>query len=119
MLVFTFCWTLTQAIMVAIWFGVSFSVFLSLPPIILERILGKENVASSYGLLVFIRGISITVGPPLAGLIYDSTSDYDGSFFFAGGLFIMASVPICVVYISQRRSIITEDVWQNDNNFTK
>ena len=73
--------------MVAIWFGVSFSAFLSLPPIILEIILGKENVASSYGLLVFIRGISITVGPPLAGLIYDSTSDYDGSFFFAGGLF--------------------------------
>merc|ERR1712018_754288 len=67
MFIFTITWNLSESLAVAIWFGVSFSAFLSLPPVILERILGKHNVASAYGLLVFIRGVSISVGPPLAG----------------------------------------------------
>ena len=103
MFVFTLTWSLGEAIVVAIWFGVSFSAFLSLPPVILENILGKENVASAYGLLVFIRGISISIGPPLAGLIYDSTKCYNGSFFFAGSLFSLAGVPIFIVYILHKR----------------
>ena len=103
MFIFPMTWSLDEAIIVAIWFGVSFSAFLSLPPVILENILGKENVASAYGLLVFIRGISISVGPPLAGLIYDITKTYNGSFFFAGILFSLAGLPIFIIYILHKR----------------
>ena len=103
MFIFPMTWSLDEAIIVAVWFGVSFSAFLSLPPVILENILGKENVASAYGLLVFIRGISISVGPPLAGLIYDITKTYNGSFFFAGILFSLAGLPIIIIYILHKR----------------
>ena len=106
MFAFTLCWRHIESIIAATWFGISFSAFLSLPPVILERILGKDNVSSAYGVLVFIRGISISVGPPLAGFIYDSTKYYDGSFFFAGGLFIMAGLPIFIVYVFQRRRVL-------------
>ena len=99
MFVFTMTWNLLESLVVAIWFGISFSAFLSLPPIILENILGKENVPSAYGLLVFIRGISISIGPPLAGLIYDATNNYYGSFFFAGLLFATAGLPVLVIYL--------------------
>ena len=104
MFIFPMTWSLDEAIVVAIWFGISFSAFLSLPPVILENILGKENVSSAYGLLVFIRGISISVGPPLAGLIYDITNTYNGSFFFAGILFSISGLPIFFVYIFHKRS---------------
>jgi len=103
MFVFTLTWSLIESLVVAIWFGISFSAFLSLPPVILEIILGKDNVASAYGLLVFIRGISISIGPPLAGCIYDLTKTYNGSFYFAGGLFAMAGLPIIVVYFYHDR----------------
>ena len=103
MFIFPMTWSLDEAIVVAIWFGISFSAFLSLPPVILENILGKENVSSAYGLLVFIRGISISVGPPLAGLIYDITNTYNGSFFFAGILFSISGLPILFVYIFHKR----------------
>ena len=99
MFIFTITWNLLESLVVAIWFGISFSAFLSLPPIILENILGKENVPSAYGLLVFIRGISISIGPPLAGLIYDATNNYYGSFFFAGLLFATAGLPVLVIYL--------------------
>ena len=103
MFIFTLTWSLSESLVVAVWFGVSFSAFLSLPPVILEIILGKENVASAYGLLVFIRGVSITVGPPVAGFIYDITNTYDGSFFFAGVLFVMAGLPIFTAYVVRKR----------------
>jgi hypothetical protein len=103
MFVFTLTWSLIESLVVAVWFGISFSAFLSLPPVILEIILGKDNVPSAYGLLVFIRGISISVGPPLAGCIYDLTKNYNGSFYFAGVLFAMAGLPIIVVYFYHER----------------
>ena len=103
MFVFTLTWSLIESLVVAVWFGISFSAFLSLPPVILEIILGKDNVPSAYGLLVFIRGISISVGPPLAGCIYDLTKNYNGSFYFAGVLFAMAGLPIIAVYFYHER----------------
>ena len=107
---FLFCNTEVEAVFIAIWFGVSFSAILSLPPIILERLIGKEDMKSSFSLLVLLRGVSISIGGPLAGQIYDHTKAYDGAFYFAGGLFLFASIPLLAIYLDQKKTTASSQV---------
>ena len=102
MILFTVCKTELVAIVIAIWFGISFSAILSLPPVILEKLVGEKEMKSAFSLLVLIRGISISIGGPLAGNIYDYTEKYDGAFYFAGGLFLIASIPLLTIYIKKK-----------------
>lgn len=102
MILFTVCKTELVAIVIAIWFGISFSAILSLPPVILEKLVGDKEMKSAFSLLVLIRGISISIGGPLAGNIYDYTAEYDGAFYFAGGLFLIASIPLFTIYIKKK-----------------
>ena len=102
MISFVYCQTELVAIILATWFGISFSAILSLPPVILERLIGTEKMKSALSVLVLIRGISISVGGPIAGTIYDYTGEYDGTFYFAGALFLAGCIPMLLVYLKQR-----------------
>ena len=102
MISFVYCQTELVAIILATWFGISFSAILSLPPVILERLIGTEKMKSALSVLVLIRGISISVGGPIAGTIYDFTGEYDGTFHFAGALFLAGCIPMLMIYLKQR-----------------
>ena len=104
MITILFCNTEVEAILISIWFGISFSAILSLPPVILERLIGDEDMKSAFSLLVLLRGISITMGGPLAGQIYDYTKEYDGTFYFAGGLFLVGSIPLFAIYLLRKNT---------------
>ena len=106
MISFVYCQTELVAIILATWFGVSFSTILSLPPVILERLIGAEKMKSALSILVLIRGISISVGGPIAGTIYDYTGEYDGTFYFAGALFLAGSIPMLMIYLKRRNKYI-------------
>ena len=104
MFTFVICKTELEAIMIAVWFGLSFSAILSLPPVILETLVGEKEMKSAFSILVLLRGISIWIGSPLAGIIYDYTSIYDGAFYFAGTLFLVASIPLLTIYWKKRNN---------------
>ena len=43
-----------------------------------------------------------TLGPPLAGLVFDLTGRYDASFYMAGGFFIFGGILSFIAYFMNK-----------------
>lgn len=87
-----FCTSLTSFIVMAIFFGIAISGYISLTSIILVDLLGLDKLTNAFGLLIFFRGGAAIVGTPLAGAVYDATGSYLVSFLMAGGFFAISAV---------------------------
>ncbi|XP_034252721.1 monocarboxylate transporter 3 isoform X3 [Thrips palmi] len=87
-----FCESYFSFILVAIFFGISISGYISLTSIILVDLLGLDKLTNAFGLLILFRGVAATVGSPLAGMVYDATGTYDIPFYMAAGLFAVSTV---------------------------
>uniref|UniRef100_A0A914RL82 Monocarboxylate transporter n=1 Tax=Parascaris equorum TaxID=6256 RepID=A0A914RL82_PAREQ len=77
--------------------GIFPAAYICLTSIVLADLLGLERLTNSFGLLVVSRGIASLLGTPIAGVVYDITSSYDASFYFAGGLIIFSGVVSCAI----------------------
>ncbi|RXM36428.1 Monocarboxylate transporter 14 [Acipenser ruthenus] len=53
-------------------------------PVVTEDLVGLNNLANAYGIIISANGISALLGLPFAGWIYDATGKYDYSFYFCG-----------------------------------
>ena len=89
---FPACQSFTTFVIVALLMGLSVSAFIALTSIVLVDLLGLDVLTSAFGLIGAGRGISGILGPPLAGLVYEMTSDYGASFFMAGTFFMAAGI---------------------------
>ncbi|XP_067013659.2 monocarboxylate transporter 14 isoform X2 [Anabrus simplex] len=87
-----FCHSYTAYIVMAIFFGVAISGYISLTSIILVDLLGLDKLTNAFGLLILFRGGAAIVGSPLAGAVYDATSSYSIPFFMAAGFFFISAV---------------------------
>lgn len=54
--------------------------------------MGLEKLTNAFGILMLFQGVAAVVGAPIAGLIYDSTKNYNYCFFFAGTLITISAV---------------------------
>lgn len=63
-----FCYSFATYVIVAIFFGLFVSGYVSLTSIILVDLLGLDNLTNAFGLLILFRGAASIVGPPLAGM---------------------------------------------------
>ena len=70
---------------------------------VLVDLLGLDSLTSSFGMLVLCRGIASILGPPLAGLVYDLTAEYNASFFLAGAFFVTGGLISFVAYFMDKR----------------
>lgn len=87
-----FCHTYTQYLIMAIFFGLAISGYISLTSIILVDLLGLDKLTNAFGLLILFRGAAAIVGSPIAGALHDATNSYDATFYMAGGLFAISAV---------------------------
>ncbi|XP_066956739.1 uncharacterized protein [Macrobrachium rosenbergii] len=69
-------------------FGLFISANYALTSVILVELITLEAFSKAYGLLLLIQGIANLIGPPLVGLIADTTGDYIMP-FVVSGLFII------------------------------
>ena len=56
--------------MIGVFFELIYVPFL----LVLVDLLGIDSLTSTFGLLVLFRGIASILGPPLGGLVYESTN---------------------------------------------
>ncbi|XP_065224690.1 uncharacterized protein LOC135848662 isoform X2 [Planococcus citri] len=87
-----FCHTYAQFIIMAIFFGIAVSGYISLTSIILVDLLGLDKLTNAFGLLILFRGAAAIVGSPLAGAVYDATKSYTVPFLMAGGFFFISAI---------------------------
>uniref|UniRef100_A0A1B0B0D3 Major facilitator superfamily (MFS) profile domain-containing protein n=1 Tax=Glossina palpalis gambiensis TaxID=67801 RepID=A0A1B0B0D3_9MUSC len=86
------CASYTTFVVMAIFFGVSISGYISLTSIILVDLLGLDKLTNAFGLLILFRGFAAIIGSPLAGAVYDATQSYDLPFYMAGALFALSTI---------------------------
>lgn len=75
---------------------------MSLTSIILVDLLGLDLLSTTFGLIIFFRGISSIIGPPMAGLLYEMTNSYTGVFVVAGILILISSLTHALVQRYQK-----------------
>lgn len=87
-----FCSSYASYVAVAIAFGIAISGYISLTSIILVDLLGLDKLTNAFGLLILFRGAAAIVGSPLAGAVYDATTNYDASFYMAAAFFLASTL---------------------------
>ncbi|XP_033741270.1 monocarboxylate transporter 10-like [Pecten maximus] len=73
-------------------FGLCDGVFVCLLGPIAFDIVGHREASQAIGFLLGVFAIPFVVGPPTAGVIYDSMHSYDLAFYIAGGTPILGSL---------------------------
>lgn len=87
-----FCSSYTAYIVMAIFFGIAISGYISLTSIILVDLLGLDKLTNAFGLLILFRGGAAIIGSPLAGAVFDATQSYDIPFYMAGAFFGISAI---------------------------
>ena len=84
-------------------FGFFGASYLVLNPVIVYDILGPDKVSSGLGLIFFAMAISGTVGPLIAGWIFDWLQSYAIAFYTLGATTCVSSILVIFVTILMRR----------------
>ncbi|XP_070534762.1 monocarboxylate transporter 12-like isoform X2 [Ptychodera flava] len=79
-------------------FGYSIGVYFPVVPICLTKRLGVQNLATALGWVFLAVGLGDILGPPLAGWLFDISSNYNYCFIMAGTLDILAAVTVLLYY---------------------
>lgn len=87
-----FCKTYAAYVVMAIFFGLAISAYISLTSIILVDLLGLDKLTNAFGLLILFRGAAAIVGSPLAGAVYDATKTYTIPFYMAAFFFLLSTI---------------------------
>ncbi|KAG8269074.1 hypothetical protein J6590_008322 [Homalodisca vitripennis] len=90
--------------LIALAMGLFDGCFISLLGPIAFDLCGQEGAGQAIGFLLGFCSIPLTVGPPIAGLIYDHTKSYTMPFLLAGVPPIVCAVVLCLVhYVPNQR----------------
>ncbi|VVC31577.1 Hypothetical protein CINCED_3A004850 [Cinara cedri] len=109
-----FCMTYAHFVIMAIFFGIAVSGYISLTSIILVDLLGLDKLTNAFGLLILFRGAAAIIGSPLAGAVYDWTKSYDLAFFMAAVFFLISAITSFMAaplkrYLDQRQMALPQE----------
>ncbi|XP_077993140.1 monocarboxylate transporter 12-like [Glandiceps talaboti] len=95
-------------------FGLFSGMYFTLRPQSMKDVVGCSKLTAGLALSSPFASLSVLIGPPLAGLIYDTTNDYNNSFYFYGVCSLIAGL-VCLPFDSilrryQTRSGRSDDV---------
>ena len=72
-------------------FGLFEGCYIMLNPVITNDLVGTDKVASALGTSYFFMAFPRSLGPPIAGWIYDYSKSYDVAFYYTGVVTALAS----------------------------
>ena len=73
-------------------------------PLVVQSLVGSQQLASALGSMYFFFGVPVVAGPSIAGWIYDSSNSYTIAFLCAGGVTIIATCILFLVPLFQANS---------------
>jgi len=87
---------LTSLTIYALVYGFFDGCFVVLIAVLTGDIVGREKMNSAFGSLYGVVAVPLTLGPPIAGWIYDAFNSYHAAFYLAGGLTTFAA---CLLFL--------------------
>lgn len=67
-------------------FGFFEGCYVLLAPVLTGDIVGRDKMAHGVGVLFALKSVPLTLGPPIAGFIYDASNSYQVAFYIAGAV---------------------------------
>ncbi|KAK2152968.1 hypothetical protein LSH36_313g04021 [Paralvinella palmiformis] len=83
--------------------GGSTTVFL----VVLVRLVGIDQLPKALGFYTIATSVGLSAGPPLSGIIFDRTHNYDIPFMLASGICMCGNVLFIIVMVLHRRGKYT------------
>ncbi|MGE3691741.1 MAG: MFS transporter [Novosphingobium sp.] len=93
-------WTIAAAVAMIGLFG---GMALPIQSLLVPRVFGEKIVGRVMGSLSFVMLLILLASPPLFGLIYDLTGDYDGIFIAFSGLALAALLAALTIRLGGKR----------------
>ncbi|XP_055342767.1 monocarboxylate transporter 3-like [Paramacrobiotus metropolitanus] len=95
------CNTYYLFVFYSIVYGFSGGFIIALQSVVLTDIVGLEKLTAAFGILLFIEGAAVFVGPPMAGSITDAHGgNYTVAFIVFGILMAMAGLSLLVIPVT-------------------
>ncbi|XP_060062643.1 monocarboxylate transporter 12-like [Ylistrum balloti] len=91
--------TFIQLCIVSSLFGLLFGGIMSQKSVVTADILGVKKLTDGFGILMLFQGAGSFVGPPISGLLKDTTGNNDDGFYFGGITTIVGSLTFAVANI--------------------
>ncbi|GAU93060.1 hypothetical protein RvY_05051 [Ramazzottius varieornatus] len=96
-------------------FGFTGGVIIALQSVVLADIVGVDRISSAFGALLFVQGISVFVGPPLAGYLVLNAEDngiqvekYHLCFIVMGGVMCWSGLQILLIPLLRRMKVLSK-----------
>ncbi|CAH1783888.1 unnamed protein product [Owenia fusiformis] len=86
----------------AVVFGMCSAAFGVFAPEIVRKFLGQKDLSTGYGLLCICCAAGILPGAPIAGMMFDRTQQYAGSFYLGGTVIALSGISMLIPYIRTR-----------------
>ncbi|XP_038649422.1 monocarboxylate transporter 12-like [Scyliorhinus canicula] len=98
--------------------GFFFGTMLAIIVTVLTDVMGVEKLDNALGLIMFFRSIACLFGPPLAGLLVDTSGDYSSGFYVGGGgLFIAVCFLMLADYFLDHEPNFNQDTEKEMEKF--
>lgn len=88
-------------------FGLFDGCYEMLVPVITSDIVGVKKTPAAIGMLYFVLAIPKTIGPPVAGWIFDVSQSYDTAFYVTGGVMTLSSLLMFLIPRAQEQESIS------------
>ncbi|KAG8195907.1 hypothetical protein JTE90_001142 [Oedothorax gibbosus] len=108
----------SMLVAVCLFLGLFDGCFISLLGPIAFDVVGQKGASQAIGFLLGFCSVPLTVGPPVAGLLYDHLKNYNVAFLAAGIPPIIGSILLCLIHkIPKTTHALTEEAIEK--NITK
>lgn len=86
-------------------YGVAYGACVSAIPGLVSKLFGVAAMGAIFGIAYFGSGLGQSVGPPMAGYVYDITSSYEGAFLIGAGILTFAALLTLLVRAPKRKEL--------------
>ncbi|XP_070568503.1 monocarboxylate transporter 10-like [Ptychodera flava] len=86
-------------------YGFADSIFTTLLPVITQDLVGAERMTDAWGIMLAFCSVAYTLGPPIAGWIYDARNSYDLAFYFAGSLSLIGALLLFLLPVAKKSTV--------------
>lgn len=102
LLSYPFSLSYTMNLILCSGYGLLFGAQLGLLALLTAEEFGLERLPAAYGYCMFADGIGALIGPPLSGLLFDTTKQHVISFIFGGAVTIFSGLLIILLPVIDR-----------------
>lgn len=100
-------------------FGIANGPYPSLQVMLLRDMLLPGEVSRGYGVVVFFNGFAMVVGLFAMGYLFDTTGNYNLSFYVAGATLFISGIFACFIVHHQNQQTVESDLENDSCNHRK